>query len=273
MWRQGTGRFEWDANEGVPAPHIRRWSGDHPVIGLHGGKAKDLRRWASVGGSMGTENDSPHNALRTLVQWLSARPAIVNAVQTVSIEDPPEVDFPIGWWVSLELAAVSESEAQTVAPGLRRSYHATGLNSLQRILSMGMEPGFAINVDGGSFLQGVWSLAPQRSRLLTSYLLYSGLDSSGYLFAPVLELRSPEIDSHGRRTVLKRGTGGKKSRDQWLSYTDTTTVTKAWVHVLHIAELADSATEGFAIFAEGRLPPELELHPEASMASLIEQSQ
>ena len=125
-------------------------------------------------------------------------------------------------------------------------------------------------------LQGIWSLAPERASLLLSYMLYSGLDRSGFLFSPVVELRSPVSDPQGRRVVMKRSSGssaGRRNRDQWLSYDDTTSQVCIWIHALHVSEVAaaDSAS-GFSIFAEGCMPADLELHPTASWERICRNS-
>ena len=159
---------------------------------------------------------------------------------------------------------------------MRRSYHGTASASLGRIIHQGICTGFASNSDAGQTLQGIWSLAPERSSLLTSYMLYSGIDRSGFLFSPVVELRSPSIDPNGRRVVMKRSSrtsSGTRNRDQWLSYDDTTTQVCVWIHALHVSEVAASDTRVFSILAEGRMPADLELHPTAAWERIVSNSE
>ena len=125
-----------------------------------------------------------------------------------------------------------------------------------------------MNSDAGRELRGVWSLAPERFHLLSSYILYSALDNSGYVYGPLLELKSPFSDPEGRKVVLKRRSG-RSNRDQWLSYVETTVMTRVFVHVVHISEVVQSSGEAeFVMYAESAYVNALETHPEASWQEL-----
>ncbi len=275
-WAGLDGRLCWDAAEQTPAPHVRRWSGVMPVMALNAGRKVDIQKWASCGAPLGLRTTTANDALETLTEWLSARPHIQKSVYNVSLENPPGINFGVGWWVRLSLAGHRRSDAFEVAAGMRRSYHGTALASLGRIIEQGICTGFASNSDSGRILRGIWSLAPERSPLLLSYMLYSGLDRSGWLFSPVVELRSPNPDPQGRPVVMKRstrGSGSNRNRDQWLSYDDTTSQVAIWIHALHVSEVATADdTSGLSIFAEGRMPADFELHPLAPWERIVANS-
>ena len=272
MWSEQLGRVCWDLPEGVPAPHVRRSEGVMPVMPLTAGRMIDIRMWALQKAPLGTRATNANDALRTLTAWLSARPHIRDAVYAVSVETPPGIDFPVGWWVRLALAGQAPGAASEVAEGMRRSYHGTALATLGRIVANGIRTGFATNVDGGQTLQGIWSLAPERSRLLLSYCLYTALNRSGYVYAPVVELRSPATDPKQRRVTMRRGSAARK-RDQWISYEDTTTQVCIWIHALHVSEIAAAPQSTFfSIFAEGCMPPGVELSPTAPWSAILDNS-
>ena len=142
---------------------------------------------------------------------------------------------------------------------------------VHRVCARGLEVGWSVNTDSGRELRGIWSLAPERARLLTSYTLYSMLDDSGYLYGPMLELRSPWHDPEGRQIVLRRG--GSSNRNQWLSYPNTTTLVRLWINIIHISELATMpASSGLSLYAEPACQRELEIHPDSGWADLLTRS-
>ena len=238
------------------------------MLALNAGRRKDIQAWAAAGAPLGRATATPEEALRVVLAWLSHRPGVRSRVTRVTVEVPPGIAGDIGWWLCLDLTGVPAASSVEVSAGMRRSYHGTSFEVLHRVLACGLQTGWSKNTDGHQELRGIWSLAPERAFLLQSYVLYTCLDDSGYMFGPMLELRSPEIDPRGRKVVLKRRQR-QRNRDQWLSYDDTTSVVRCWIHVLHIAEMsAAPADAGFSIFAEGRLHPELEVHPETSWDEL-----
>ena len=157
--------------------------------------------------------------------------------------------------------------------GSRRSYHGTCFEVLHRILAKGLQTEWSVNSDGCRDLRGIWSLSPERSEFLLSYMLCTCLDRSGYMFGPMLELRSPDVDPQGRRVVLKRRCG-RRNHDKWLSYEDTTTVGSCLVHIIHMAELSQARQDtGISIFAEGCLHDDSEIHSDETRGALAARSE
>ena len=135
----------------------------------------------------------------------------------------------------------------------------------------GLATGWARNFDAGRELQGIYTFAPQRAHLLSSYILYSALDDSGWLYGPFLEVRSPQEDPQKRKTVLRRAGAG--DRHQWISYPDSTFPTHVWVHIVHVSTLyLHPADAGVSLYAEPAFQHSLEVHPDASWEDLLQAS-
>ena len=271
-WQGTPGRFMWDSTENAPAPHIRRWCGTAPVCALQAGRARSFTDWIRAGGSIGREGARPLHAIRTLWEWLASRPRLVEGCVGATIDRPDDcTGLPFGFCVRLDLPAASRIDAELDDSRYRRSFHGTALEVLQRIVHRGLETGWARNVESGRELQGIYTLAAERAHLLSSYILYSSLDDSGWLYGPFVEVRSPHADPQMRKTVLRRR--GGTNRDQWISYPDSTTMTHVWVHVVHVASLYSApADANVSLWAEPMYQRELEVHPEASWEELLQRS-
>ena len=180
----------------------------------------------------------------------AARPGIATSVVDVAVDRPHEcAGLPGGFFLRCDLMHDVQIATEFSGEHFRTSFHGTCLEVVHRLLTRGIEVGWSVNNDSGRELRGIWSLAPERARLLTSYTLYSMLDASGYLYGPLLELRSPWQDPQGRPVALRRR--GSTNRTQWLSYPDSTTMVRLWIHIIHISQLATMPVDsGLSIFAE-----------------------
>ena len=241
-WQEGRGRFLWDTAANAPAPHIRRWTGQNPVIALYSGRPRSARDWSESGGSFGRLGASPDTAVEALVDWASSRRGIVDNVASVELRRPLGSSDARGFYVCFNLAASVDADANFPTDVYRTSFHGSSMYVLHRVLSRGLETSWAVNSDAGRELRGVWSLAPERFHLLSSYILYSALDNSGYVYGPLLELKSPYSDPEGRKVMLKRRSG-RSNRDQRLSYVETTVMTRVFVHVIHTSEVVQDSGE------------------------------
>lgn len=120
--------------------------------------------------------------------------------------------------------------------------------------------------------RGIGSLCLSRWHLLLSYVLFGGIDDSGWELVPMVELRAPEADPQNRRAVLKRRSGGRDA-GPWLGYSDTTDTMAVWIYAVHLASLATESTEPLSILAEDWTPAPLELAPNTSCEELRAQSE
>jgi hypothetical protein len=152
----------------------------------------------------------------------------------------------------------------------RQTFHGTSLQCVHRIVATGLEIGMAVNCkESGKPRSGIFSHMAHASHLCLMYMLFAPLDDSGFLFAPLFELRNPAIDPHGRPSVLRRA---NKDNNQRLSYPDTTTIVKVHFLAIHAAYFADKSPpeEKYPIWgnAEPVFHAETELSPDQSWAEI-----
>ena len=112
--------------------------------------------------------------------------------------------------------------------------------------------------------RGVYHNVLERAHLCHNYMMYSALDSTGFLFSPVIEISAPTPDPQGRREVVRT-----KGENQNLTYPDVCRVVGVWLHVLHVLQFWEGPATNW-VYAEPRFARHLELDPDEDRA-LIEQ--
>ena len=268
-WCGIRGIFPWDAMEEAPAPHIRRWTGQKPVQTLTTGRHRSLKEWVDEGGSLGFTSSSPEAAVATFFEWAATRPGIRDAIRSVEVDRPRDcTGLQYVFFLRCDLAHARDVDHVFPPRDFRRSFHGTCMEVLNRVLSKGLRTGWSVNRDGQRILRGIWPLSPECTRLITSYTLYSALDDSGYVYGPILEIRSPCYDVQQRPTAMRRS----NNATQWLSYPDSTTMIYLWVNIIHVGELFKAPANAGAIFAESAFRRELEIDPEESWEELARRS-
>jgi hypothetical protein len=232
------GKFGWNNKSSKPAPHIRSLNEIEEQGTLTAGVPKSVLRWCRVGGRLGVPDESiAATTLYSLKVWIKSRPHLFAKVRdaTAGIA-PPGLDWGgAGWWLTLHLTGNDDRKHSAILPALaplglyeRRSFHATSLYCLNRIVHRGLQEGMARNSNGKKMIGGIFSHATQRAHLTLGYCHFVPLDGTGNLVGPIVEIRSPQQDPQARPAVLRRSGGN----DQWLSYNETTELVAAHFFVI-----------------------------------------
>ena len=146
--------------------------------------------------------------------------------------------------------------------GRLEGFHGTSLHMLERAMAAGMETGWNGLERKGKLHLGVYFHVEVRAHLCHNYMLYSGLDSTGFLVAPVVCLSAPRSDPYGRKVVI-RSSG-------WLSnltYPDVCRIHGVWFHVVHTLQFWEGDRSCW-LYAEPRFCRELEPEPGESRDAL-----
>ena len=142
------------------------------------------------------------------------------------------------------------------------------MHMLHRIVATGMENSFTGVFVRGHQRFGVYDHLLERAHLCSNYMMYSALDQkSGFMYAPLVQLRYPREDPHGRLHVVRRS-----SANQNLSYADVCEVTHVWLHVTHVLEFY-AGERNLMFMAEPRFARHLELDPDDSWQDIMQRSQ
>jgi hypothetical protein len=132
-----------------------------------------------------------------------------------------------------------------------------------------MENSFmGVNVRGRT-RYGVYHHLLERAHLCSTYMMYSALDrgNSGFLYAPLVQLRYPQHDPQTRMHVVRRS-----GANQRLTYPDQCRVTHVWLHVTHVLEFCEGDRQ-LMIMAEPCFARHLELHPHDTWDEIMRRSQ
>lgn len=255
------GSFLWNNMEDKPSRPVWREFGAGQPQQLQGSKINSCAEWAEAGLSFGSPGHDALHFVRLLVDWLRARPAAgrVDCLYLVPDElELPTWDVAGGFWVYAHLRGKVAPDSR-LPEDWQWGYHGTTMYSVTRIMAGGMQEGFATSAEGGHDYVAIYYNDRERRHLCESYMMYSRLDASGWLCAPVVLISGKfRNDPHNRKLTLRRG-----SRKQFLCYGDTSDTHGVYFHCVHLAALLTTpACRSFSV--EGEMVPELELDPEDS---------
>ena len=251
------------------AARIYRQTGEQGPRWLGGQNAIAMRQHISAG--------SPHvdtlaagslaKACGMLRSWMLHRPSIGERLR-----GPPhllDADLtkqfgPTGLVFGWDLV-----EAANIPPAFnQRGFHATSLYTLQSCISSGLCPGWSFLTVDGVAKQGIYNHIPERVHLCNNYMLHTAVDSSGWFFGPMFEIRYPIPDPHGRATTVRRN---KRAAHQNLAYPDTHVVVTLYFHCVHWAHFSTMAKD-HGHFVEGLFQSEWEIDPAASFEESVARS-
>ena len=111
---------------------------------------------------------------------------------------------------------------------------------------------------------GIYFHVECRARLCHNYMMYSALDDTGFLVAPVLHLTAPRNDPFGRKVFF-----GDCKEPQNLTYPDVAKLHGVWFHIMHVLQFYTGSKSDW-VYAEPRFARELEVDPNVSRADLEE---
>jgi hypothetical protein len=262
-FREG-GTFLWNATLRIPVSASCRYSGKGPVVILKGSDWESLRLWQRNGNAIGLASPEQAAVLASdaFLQFWRARVHLHERISAWVSEAPPWAAASCGSWLRGRMSELPGSR-----PNIndRVGWHGTSLHYLERVAARGLEDGWnGINVHGVCRM-GIYFHVQERAHLCLNYSVYSALEQdSGFLFAPYVQLRSPQSDPRGRMQHVRRGSG----RDQELTYEDVCVVTDIWIHVRHVMEFyAGQAAD--QVSAEGQFEQSLEADPQLPRQTLV----
>ena len=261
LQRQPGGRFLWDALQNRPCGPVCRVHDEFPVVILKCGKHATLQAWGEIGGEFGLHDRRLEASMAsdTLHHWTAARCNLRTRLGPWESRRPPWADNVMpGGWLHNRVADVTPAE------GRRTGYHGTSMQMLERSMKQGMETGWNGLLRKRTRHFGVYYHVLERAHLCHNYMMYSALDSTGFLFSPVIEISAPTPDPQGRREVVRT-----KGENQNLTYPDVCRVVGVWLHVLHVLQFWEGPATSW-VYAEPRFARHLELDPDEDRA-LIEQ--
>lgn len=266
---QPGGRFPWHEHADQIAAHIYRQTGEQGPRWLGGQNTVAMRQHIHAG--------SPHvdamaagslaRACGMLRSWMLHRPSIAAALR-----GPPHLlDADLGQqFGSTGLVFGWDLVGAENIPTTfnQRGFHATSLYTLQSCLSTGLCPGWSFLTVDGVAKQGIYNHIPERVHLCNNYMLHTAVDSSGWFFGPMFEIRYPIPDPHGRATTVRRS---KRAAHQNLAYPDTHVVVALYFHCVHWAHFSTMAKD-HGHYVEGVFQREWEIDPAASFEESVARS-
>ena len=228
------GSYLWSESRREIVPAFCRYTGAGPVRSLRGGDAQALRAWQAAGNAVG--GSAPHDAMRlasdAFLHWWSAREHLRARISEWTVEVPTWPVAEGGSWLRGRM---------TDLPGARSpqdddcsGWHGTSLHYLERIAARGLEGGWNKETDD----KGTWGIAyfaEAEAHAAVEYALYTALEqASGFVFAPILQLRAPRADPGGRVQCMSQRW---ECVDMRLTYPDVCEVTDVWINVRHVLEV------------------------------------
>ena len=244
------GRFLWNSLQDVPAGPVCRVHGDHPVITLQCGKRGTLEEWEALGGHFVLHDRrlGVTMASDTLHLWLRARENLRCRLGLLTVCPPPWAETGgRGVWLNAPVLT------GPIAGERITGYHGTSMHVLERAVGRGMESGWNGLQRKGVLHLGVYFHVLERAQYCRNYMMFSALDSSGFLFAPVIEISAPAQDPQGRKTSLKTS-----KVNQNLTYPDVCIVKGIWIYVIHVLHFWSGTADNW-VMAEPRFARDMEL--------------
>ena len=265
---QDNGTFLWNGLKNEPVGPVCRTSGEFPVMQIQGSRHVTLQQWGAIGGHFAVHDRSMGMQIagQSLQHWIAARPEMQRRLGALQRRAPPWMtpgdhhtdECLHGTWFFAPLDTGALQEPQITG------YHGTSLHALYRACVVGAEDGWNGLSRNGVMHLGVYFHTAARSWYCQNYMMYTSLDTTGYLWSAMLQISTPEWDPRGRRTTMR--TSGIT---QNLTYQDVCHVTGLWFHVVHVLQLVDAPASVW-IAAEPRWAGEVEPTPNATRAQLME---
>ena len=229
------------------------------MIELKRGKYTTLQTWKELGGRF-VWHDREQGAAAfsdTLHHFIASRPNLLRRVASLRDRRPSWAHQVMdGAWVYAELREAPADEDRL------HGFHGSSMHMLERSMSQGLESGWTGLTRNGVFHPGIYFHIEERARLCHNYIMYSALDDTGFLVAPVVHLSAPHTDPRGRKVSFP--TGGEP---QNLTFPDVVRMHGVWFHIIHVLQFYSGSRDTW-VYAEPRFARELELDPTPHRAEL-----
>ena len=253
------GHFLWDIVRNRPAAPVCRSTGPFPVLRLQCSSGSSLQEWESGGGAI-CFHDRALGATtfsNTVQHWMATRRYLREGVSSWSSLRPPWANHVMqGAWLYGAIQSGTPSSDRLVG------YHGTSMHALERMMRQGMETGWDCLTRKNVERKGIYFHDLSRARLCHNYMLYSALDATGFMVAPIICLSAPNADPQGRKTIIH--TSGET---QNLTYPEVCQIHGIWLHVMHLLQFRTGEASNW-IYAETRFAAFLEPDPDEDRGAL-----
>ena len=137
----------------------------------------------------------------------------------------------IGFWIELQLVGDYVPHEATLGKDTVRGYHGASMYSLPQIAITGMLPSRHM-FPGEGYPQGVgvsYMLA-EGSSACDTFMVYSPVQNSGWMYAPLVQLIVTTRDPEGRTL------GSRESSEPKITYPGLHKVNSVFLHMVHIQQ-------------------------------------
>ena len=253
------GHFLWNELTARPAGPVCRTHGEAHVTQLQAGKWHTLQKWAELGGRIVWHNREQGAAAfsDTLHQFIGCRRNLLRRVSSLRDGRPPWAhQVQDGAWVYAELHEAPADEDRL------HGFHGSSMHALERSMAQGLESGWSGLTRNRVEHLGIYFHIERRARLCHNYVMYSALDDTGFLVAPVVHLSAPRIDPQGRKVSFPDCT-----EPQNMTYPDVVRMHGVWFHIMHVLQFWSGSGDNW-VYAEPRFARSLEVDPTPSRAEI-----
>jgi hypothetical protein len=281
---KGSGRFPWDVASEKCRPHATRVLGLYQCTTIAGQKnEEDWQQMVQDGFRLGSYSDSAAGAQRTLLSWMSCRPAMLRSfVHMTSFRSLDQVcpdagcseEELHGFWVYFQCHGRPCIVAgDTPWKEFRYGAHGTSMYCIRRIVELRtLSTGMAKLEVNKQEVKGVFYHLTRKAGLCqATYMHYVSLERQGWFYAPLVIIaakeRSTGPDGNARRTVVRRSGA---DNDQNLTYEGEHFICGVAFHVVHALEIMQAPKNAWYNCDSGWLPS-LELNPEYSWEAILEE--
>ena len=266
---QPHGHFPWREASNQITAHIYRQSGAQVPRWLAGQSSAAMKQHIEAGSPFvnAMAAGSLARAAGMLHSWFQHRRGIADLLRgpmrllgSGIVEQFSSTELLFGWG----LAGATSCPAHFN----QRGFHGTLLCTLQGCMQNGLATGWSFKSGGGLALKGIYHHLPQRVHLCSHYMIHTAVDNSGWYFAPMLEIRYPSPDPHGRPATVK---GGRSKTNQNIAYPDSHAVVALVFHAVHSAHFL--VTEKYhGHYIEGLFQQQWEIDPALSFEESVARS-
>ena len=234
-----------------------RVQGPQPATtSLQRGAWSSMQDFLDGGGVLGRIPPIPVMAeLPVLCEWLAGRPEMAARIASLHVVPSISEWMPPGTWVR---ATLKEPVGHAYAGRWNHvGWHGTSMNNLTRTVVRGLAEGWSAIKEGTEdAIIGIYVMGPEAVDLCVTYSLYSPLQSSGYYYAPYLQVGYfYDVRTDWRKHVARRA--GRAT--QYVTYPDVSYISAVYFHVVSTADMSVGDKQHW-LNMEAERPVEMELN-------------
>ena len=264
------GFWPWNSLSNRPTAFRNRAQGPYPaVLMLQRGKWSSMEDFLAAGGTLGLMPPvRVSDELLVLCEWLAARRAMAERIESIEIVPAMSSEDPPGTWVR---ASLNKQIMKSSSSGIynRIGWHGTSMNNLNRIIVHGLQEGwFCIDESTSTQIQGICLMGDGAMDLCCQYALYTPLQNTGYYYAPYLKVRHDYDPTRSFREYVTKYAG---RATEYVTYTDVSFVSAIYFHVVAAADMLNGSRDHW-INVEVERPANMEIPINAARRPILNHS-